>query len=62
MDFNYEIINEEFKNKKVCVVIIKFSTITTFKAIVEFDLYPNWKFLNLSNNKFEPISIFRMKL
>ena len=29
MDFNYEIMNEEFENDKVWVVIFKFSTLTT---------------------------------
>ena len=31
MNFNYEIINEEFENDKVWVVILKFSILTTFK-------------------------------
>ena len=31
MNFNYEIINEEFENNKVWVVIFKFSTSTTLK-------------------------------
>ena len=43
MDFNYEIINEEFENDKVWVVILKFSTLTTLKIMVEFDSNPNLK-------------------
>ena len=31
MDFNYEIIYEEFENDKVWVVIFKLSTLTTLK-------------------------------
>ena len=38
IDFKYEIINEEFENDKVWVVILKFSTLTTLKIMVEFDL------------------------
>ena len=33
--FNYEIMNEEFENGKVWKVTLKFSTITTFKTMVE---------------------------
>ena len=61
MDFNYEIINEEFENDKIWVVIFKFSTLTTLKATVEFDPNPNLKIFDLLNNKFEPISNFQMK-
>ena len=58
MDFNYEIINEEFENDKVWIVILKFSTLTTLKAMVEFNPNPNLKILDLPNKKFEPISNF----
>ena len=33
MNFNYEIINEEFENDKVWVLILKFSTLTTLNLI-----------------------------
>ena len=39
MNFNYEIINKEFENDNVWVVILKFSTLTTLKTMVEF--HPN---------------------
>ena len=45
INFNYEIINEEFENDKVWVVIFKFSILTTLKAMMEFDLNLNLKFL-----------------
>ena len=61
MNFNYEIINEEFENDKVWVVILKFSTLTTLKTIVEFDLNTNLKIFDLLNNKFKPILNFQMK-
>ena len=61
MNFNYEIINEEFENDKVWVVIFKFSILTTLKAMMEFDLNPNLKIYDLSNNRFEPIPNFQMK-
>ena len=61
MDFNYEIINEEFENDKVWVIIFKFSTITTLKTMMEFDPNPNLKIFDLPNNIFEPISIFQIK-
>ena len=57
MDFNYEIINKEFNNDKVWVVILKFSNLTTLKIIVEFDQNLNLKIFNLSNNKFEQFQI-----
>ena len=41
--FNYEIINEEFENDKIWIVIIKFLTLTTLKTMVEFDPNPNLK-------------------
>ena len=53
MDFNYEIINEKFENDKVWVVILKFSTLTTLKTMVKFNLNPNLKIFNLPINKFE---------
>ena len=62
MDFNYEIINEEFENDKIWIVILKFSTLTTLKIMVEFYPNSNLKFFYLSNNKFELISNFQMKL
>ena len=62
MDFNYEIINEEFENYKIWVVILKFSTLTILKTMVKFDSNSNLKIFNLSNNKFKPISNFQMKL
>ena len=52
MNFNYEIINEEFENDKIWVVILKFSSLTTLKIMVEFDPNPNLKIFNLPNNKF----------
>ena len=58
MDFNYEIINEEFENDNVWKVILKFSTLTTLKTMVEFDPNPNLKVFDLPNNKFEPILNF----
>ena len=58
MDFNYKMINKEFENDKVRVVIIKFSTLITLKAMVEFDLNPNLKFFDLPSNKFKPILNF----
>ena len=61
MDFNYEIIDEEFENDKVWVVILKFSTSTTLKTMVEFDPNKNLKIFNLPNNKFELIPNFQMK-
>ena len=62
VDFNYEIINEEFENDKVWVVILKFSTLTTQKTIAEFHPNPNLKNFDLpNNNKFEPIINFQMK-
>ena len=61
MDFNYEIINEEFENDKVWVVILKSSTLTTLKTMVEFDPNPNLNFFDLPNNRFKPISNFQMK-
>ena len=51
MNFNYEIINEEFINDKIWIVIFKFLTLTTLKTMVEFDLI---KFFDLANKKFEP--------
>ena len=61
MDLNYEIVNEEFENEKVWVVILKFSTLTTLKTMVKFDPNPNLKNFDLPNNKFEPIQNFQMK-
>ena len=52
MDFNNEIIN------KVWVVIIKFSTLTTLKIMIKFDLNLNLKIFNLLNNKIKPIPNF----
>ena len=53
MDFNYEIINEQFENNKVWVVILK--------VMVEFDPNPNLKIFDLTNNKFDSIPNFQMK-
>ena len=53
MDFNYEIINEEFENDKVWIVILKFLILTTLKTMVEFDPNPKLKIFYLPNNKFE---------
>ena len=61
MDFNYKIINEEFENDKVWVVIFKSSILTTLKTIVEFDPNPNLKIFELPNTRFKPIPIFQMK-
>ena len=57
MDLNYEITNKEFENDMVWIVILKLSTLTTFKTIVKFDLNLNLKIFDLPNNKFEPIQI-----
>ena len=35
MDFNYELINEEFENDKMWKVILKFSTLSTLQTILE---------------------------
>ena len=59
MDFNYEIINEEFENDKVWVVILKSSTLTTLKIMVEFDPNPN---LNFFICQTIDLSQFQMKL
>ena len=58
MDFNYEIINKEFENDKVWVVILKFSTLATLKTTVKFDPNSILKIFDLSINKFEPILNF----
>ena len=58
MDFNNEIVNEEFENDKVWVVILKLSTLTTLKTIVKFNSNPNLKIFDLPNKKFEPILNF----
>ena len=58
MDFNYEIINEEFENDKIWVVILKFSTLTASKIMVKFNSNPNLKIFDLPNNKFESILNF----
>ena len=47
MDFNHKIINEEFENDKDWVFILKISTLTTLKTIVEFDPNSNLKIFNL---------------
>ena len=57
MDFNNEIINEEFTNDKVWVVIFKFSTLTSLKIMVNFDPNSNLKIFNLAKNKFKSISM-----
>ena len=59
MDFNYEIINEKFENDKVWVVILKSSTLTTLKTMVEFGPNSNLKIFYLPNNKFESILNFK---
>ena len=56
--FNYEIMNGEFENDKAWVVILKFSTFTTLKTMVEFDPNLNLKIFDLPNKKFEQISNF----
>ena len=58
MNFNYEIINEEFENDKVLILILKFSTLTTSKIMVEFDPNSNLKTFDLPNNKFKSIPNF----
>ena len=55
IDFNYKIINDEFENDKVWIVILNFSTLTTSKTMVEFDSNPYLKIFDFSNNKFELI-------
>ena len=61
MNFNYEIINEEFENDKAWIVILKFSTLTTLKIMVEFDSNSNLKIFDESHNKFELILNFQIK-
>ena len=61
MNFNYEIINEEFENNKVWIVIFKFYTLTTFKIMVEFYPNLNLKIFDVPNNKFELIPNFQMR-
>ena len=41
MNLNYEIINEEFENDKVWVVIFKSSILSTLKTMMKFDSNPN---------------------
>ena len=55
MDLNFKIINEEFENEKVLVVILKFSILTTLKTMVKFDPNPNLKIFYFPNKKFESI-------
>ena len=52
---------KEFENDKVWIVILKFSTLTTLKTMVKFDLNSNLKIFYLPNNKFEQILNFQMK-
>ena len=61
MNFNYEIINEEFENDKVWVVIFKSSILTTLKTMMEFDSNSNLKIFDLPNNRFESIPNFQIK-
>ena len=61
MDFNYKIVNKEFENDKIWVVILKFSTLTILKTMVKFDPNSKLKIFELPNNKFEPILNFQMK-
>ena len=61
INFNNEIINEEFENDNVWIIILKFSTLTTLKTMVKFDQNLNLKFFYLSNNKFESILNFQIK-
>ena len=49
MNFKYEIINEEFENDKIWIVILKFSTITTLKTIMKFNSNSNLKIFDLLN-------------
>ena len=58
MNFNYEIINKEFENDNVWVVIFKSSILTTSNIMMEFDSNLNLKIFNLPKNRFEPISKF----
>ena len=53
INFNYEIINEEFENDKIWKVIHKFSILCTSKIIVKLIQIQIWKFFCLSNNKFK---------
>ena len=46
MDFNYKIINENFENDKVWIVIFKSSTLTTLKTMVEFNSNSNMTLRN----------------
>ena len=58
MDYNYKIINEEFENNKVWIVIFKSLILATLKTKVKFDLNLNLKIFNLLNNKIKPIPNF----
>ena len=62
MDFNYEIINEGFENDKVWIVILKFSTLTTLKTMVEFDINLNLKIFDCQTINLKLILNFQMKL
>ena len=59
MDFNYKIINEEFENDKVWAVILKFSTLTTLKIMVEFDPNLNLKYFNCQTVNLNQFQIFK---
>ena len=59
MDFNYEIINEEFENDKIWIVILKFSTLTTLKTMVEFDPNPNLKIFDCQTINLSQFQTFK---
>ena len=58
MNFNYEIINEEFDNDIIWIVILKFSTLNTIKTMMKFDQNSNLKIFDLPNKKFKSIPNF----
>ena len=61
MDLNFKIINEEFENEKVLVVILKFSILTTLKTMVKFDRNSNLKILICQTVNLSQFKIFQIK-
>ena len=61
MDYNYKIINEEFENNKVWIVIFKSLILATLKTKVKFDLNLNLKIFDLPNIRFWLFLNFQIK-
>ena len=59
MNFNYEIINDEFENDKVWIVILKFSILTNLKTMVEFDPNPNLTILICQTISLSQFQVFK---